>query len=541
MRSRPGDGVPEATPRRGTGVAHEVAPSVREARRIKEAKKAAKREADFQLAAPEARRAAAARAEEIARRGREKMVLALANQAGQASRPPRPRVARPVRDLSLEETRAVVRRGIVTRRDGKWEAYGIGLQERQGWEKAGLGYFQAHIPAMCRSFGSPRAAVTAKHLHVLLPSGLTVQQAFEAGDNIVQVMDQLAAVTDRSFSSAFGARAAAVVPVLREAPPKKSHVVASSPGAMDAAGVPSLSTLLIRATRPSPSEQTVDAFNRERKQFDRTGHPGPLVKLYAEAHGIFDDMNLTRRLLQNVPPHVVMRVQRLPLVNLIADALRERQFYYLSRTATAAVEADADPRIPIPEEYDLPTPTGFALLRDTDMDGQPAGRILLWSHGARELTAAIVSVADLAAGLTEFPNVRTAPIGSVGNADAALALVAAIGAATRRPPGDLDTGAREAPRRLPGGMVKPRPRKPLVDEAGDLVDFVSLIYAPGEAHFEESQATGRKAEKRWVVRGHWRQQWYSSTGERHPLWIKAHEAGADEGELLTGDRVRVNR
>ena len=100
---------------------------------------------------------------------------------------------------------------------------------------------------------------------------------------------------------------------------------------------------------------------------------------------------------------------------------------------------------------------------------------------------------------------------------------------------------RRAPRRPLGGPVKPRPAKRPVGESGELVDFVSLIYALGEVHSEEAAtATGHKAQTRWVVRGHWRQQWNSSEGDRHPLWIKAHEAGAEEGPLQTGDRVRVS-
>lgn len=457
------------------------------------------------------------------------------------------RVSRiPIAPPTPEELRTNARQSVVTRADDNWRSYGFGAAERQTWESAGLGAFQAHIPAMCRAFGSRGVGIKPGHLRTKLQSGLTVLGAFGAGDNIVQVMDQLAAVRQTRFLASYGPRVAAVVPVLREIAPEGLHVATLPPPRdLEAAGVPKLADYLISLTRPSQDERAIDSFNREIKQFERTGRPGPLVKLYAEAHGVFGDMNLTRKLVQNLPLHVTNRAKRIPFMNLLAEALRERQFYYLSTTATLAVESAADHRIPVPEEYDLPTPTGFALLRDPDQEGAPAGRILIWSHGAREMTATILSVADLVAALTEYPTVRTAATGSVAGegADLALALVAAIGAATRRPPsGDSDSDVRRAPQRPPRGAVKPRPAKPPVGESGELVDFVSLIYAPGEAHSEEAAtATGRKAETRWVVRGHWRQQWYSSQGVRRPLWIKAHEAGAEEGPLQTGDRVRVSR
>jgi hypothetical protein len=454
-------------------------------------------------------------------------------------------VIQPERLLTAEELRTNARQSVVTRADGNWEGHGFGAAERQTWERAGLSAFQAHVPAMCRAFGSRGADIKPGHLSTKLLSGLTVLGAIGAGDNIVQVMDQLAAVRPARFPASYGPRVATVVPALREIAPEKRHVASPPPRDLEAAGVPKLADYLISLTRPSQDERAVDTFNRERKQFERTGRPGPLVKLYAEAHGVFGDLNLTRKLLQNVPLHVANRAKHFPFMNLLTEALRERQFYYLTTTATLAVEAAADRRIPVPEEYDLPTPTGFALLRGPDQDGAPAGRILIWSHGAREMTATILSVADLVAGLTEYPTVRTAATGSVAGegAERALALVAAVETVTRRPSsGDSDSDMHRAPQRPPGGTVKPRPAKRPVGESGELVDFVSLIHAPGEAHFEEAATTtGRKAETRWVVRGHWRQQWYSSQGERHPLWIKAHEAGAEEGPLQTGDRVRVSR
>lgn len=37
----------------------------------------------------------------------------------------------------------------------------------------------------------------------------------------------------------------------------------------------------------------------------------------------------------------------------------------------------------------------------------------------------------------------------------------------------------------------------------------------------------------WIVRGHWRQQFYPSTGERRPLWIMPYVKGPEEAPLKT--------
>ncbi len=42
---------------------------------------------------------------------------------------------------------------------------------------------------------------------------------------------------------------------------------------------------------------------------------------------------------------------------------------------------------------------------------------------------------------------------------------------------------------------------------------------------------------RWIVRGHWRQQWYPSREVHRPVWIKPHAKGPDDAPLLVGEKV----
>lgn len=52
---------------------------------------------------------------------------------------------------------------------------------------------------------------------------------------------------------------------------------------------------------------------------------------------------------------------------------------------------------------------------------------------------------------------------------------------------------------------------------------------------------GREYRHRWIVRGHWRQQWYPTLDDHRPIWINAHAKGPDDAPLLGGERVTVVR
>lgn len=45
----------------------------------------------------------------------------------------------------------------------------------------------------------------------------------------------------------------------------------------------------------------------------------------------------------------------------------------------------------------------------------------------------------------------------------------------------------------------------------------------------------------WIVRGHWRQQWYPSRNDHRPIWIDPHIKGPEGTPLLGGDRVHLLR
>jgi hypothetical protein len=380
---------------------------------------------------------------------------------------------------------------------------------------------------------------------VRLRNGRTVLEEFNVGSNVVQVMDRLARVRPKEFRGAYGSRVAEILPVLRDFAPKGRIRSAPLPDDLTATGVPKIADYILHLLRPSSDESLVDTFNRERRVVMRnatyTGktaqRPGQLTQLYAEAHGVSDNWGLTETLLNNLPTHVTER--RLPISSLIHDALRERQFYYLSEGASLSVEAAADGRIQVPEEYDLPSPTGFAVLSSNHELNDDA-RILIWSHGADQLAAVLLSIADVRAGALGNHVVTSAQVGAVPGDDKALALTTALAGLVRRPP---DLAADDRVKAVRPRVAAPTHR-PLRDPAGRdaSADHVSLLYLHGETRsVDVGKGAGRKADHRWIVSGHWRQQPYPSTGEIRPVYIKPHESGAPDGDLWLTDRVRIPR
>jgi hypothetical protein len=49
--------------------------------------------------------------------------------------------------------------------------------------------------------------------------------------------------------------------------------------------------------------------------------------------------------------------------------------------------------------------------------------------------------------------------------------------------------------------------------------------------------SGREYHHQWIVRGHWRQQWYPAREVHRPVWIAPHVKGPDGAPLIGGEKV----
>jgi len=49
----------------------------------------------------------------------------------------------------------------------------------------------------------------------------------------------------------------------------------------------------------------------------------------------------------------------------------------------------------------------------------------------------------------------------------------------------------------------------------------------------------RRYTHRWVVRGHWRRQWYPSLQRHVPIWITDYIAGPEDAPIMVREKVRL--
>lgn len=53
------------------------------------------------------------------------------------------------------------------------------------------------------------------------------------------------------------------------------------------------------------------------------------------------------------------------------------------------------------------------------------------------------------------------------------------------------------------------------------------------------EGSGRDYQHRWVVRGHWRQQWYPSKDAHRPKYIAPYMKGPDDAPMIGGEKVTI--
>jgi len=75
------------------------------------------------------------------------------------------------------------------------------------------------------------------------------------------------------------------------------------------------------------------------------------------------------------------------------------------------------------------------------------------------------------------------------------------------------------------------------EKAGRTPSAVRVITLAGSCSNESSGDKSREWRHRWVVRGHWRKQWYPSIEDHRPVWIAPHLKGPGDAPLLGGQKV----
>jgi hypothetical protein len=84
-------------------------------------------------------------------------------------------------------------------------------------------------------------------------------------------------------------------------------------------------------------------------------------------------------------------------------------------------------------------------------------------------------------------------------------------------------------------------RRRIERETGRAAPTVRVIklrhLAAHKAGDEEAEASGRVYRNRWVVRGHWRNQWYPRRKDHRPIYVPSHIKGPKDGPLIGVEKV----
>ena len=68
------------------------------------------------------------------------------------------------------------------------------------------------------------------------------------------------------------------------------------------------------------------------------------------------------------------------------------------------------------------------------------------------------------------------------------------------------------------------------------VRYVQLRHRGNGAKGDRGEG-GRSYQHRWIVRGHWKNQWYPSRQSHRPIWIDSHVKGPDGAPILDPDKL----
>lgn len=438
---------------------------------------------------------------------------------------------------------ARIRRGIVCRDDADWSAYGFSLQEKSVWIRAGVPETKAHIAAMCRDSerrGANPSQLTPATLGRKLGSERSAPSVLDAlldGANYLRVQERLA--------SRLGVDLGGVNPdLLRLATSAKLH--------------PERETRTLGTTfralpwQPDTSVRLADGaleivqsvvpaarahwtLRGQIAAYRRAGTISPLLAAYARVHGVMHAGPMLTRLCDGVVGAAEEYAAGLAAADLIERAVGGRRFYFLrDDAATALSQATPGPGM---DNSLPPSPEGVALIDTRRENDEHYRSLVFWSTSSDGRTQCIL------VGAARLVNLKPSELVSLGTAVEEWE----SGGAVRRGEAssflDRFSVRRSRPLGRQHSRTGPQSTVASTESTGtsELRDIIIAYYSRDP--LPESDATNRPRRSpnhRWLVRGHWRRQWYPGEQVHRVIWIDEHEAGSADHPLLLAERVEVH-
>ncbi len=438
---------------------------------------------------------------------------------------------------------ARIRRGIVLRDDADWPAYGFSPQEKSVWMRAGIPETKAHVAAMCRDSerrgtnSSQLAPATLSRKLGAERSAPTVLDALLDGANSLRVQERLASrlgvdlgginpdllrlATSAKLQPERGARTLGTT--FRALPWQPDTSVRLADAAAE----------IVQSVVPAVRAQW--ALRDQIATYRRDGTISPLLAAYARVHGVMHAGPTLSRLCDGVVGSAAEHTTGLAAADLIGRAVVGRRFYFLRADAAIAL-SQASPG-PAADDALPPSPDGVALIDARSEDDEHHRSLVFWSTGSDGRTRCILVRA------TRLSNLKPSGLLLLGTAveewepDGASSLGEAASFLNRF----------SVQRSRPLGRQRSRAGRPSVvasDEASgapELRDIVIAYYSRDSLPDGDATIGTRRAPNhRWLVRGHWRRQWYPGAQVHRVIWIDEHEAGVADHPLLLAERVEVH-
>lgn len=244
---------------------------------------------------------------------------------------------------------------------------------------------------------------------------------------------------------------------------------------------------------------------------------------------------------------------------LTAYSVRDRHAYFCTDEMAAVVHSAAESALQPNTsftEYDLPSPHGIAYLSDPE---RPT--LLRWCTTGQAVTVNLSTVDGLVRLLEEGVNPRSEHhvpqpfehiLLSQHRSDESptievrrVFLENYKDITSENAAATLVAFSRLIQQERTADVSHESVRSRAVDKRGrkrthvDQITYVTIHRTPRSENTDGEAS--RNYTHRWVVRGHWRRQWYPSQDRHIPIWITDHIAGPDDKPILRRDKITIVR
>ncbi|WP_084349408.1 translation initiation factor IF-2 N-terminal domain-containing protein [Janibacter limosus] len=424
---------------------------------------------------------------------------------------------------------AQVRRSLLSRAESDWSRFDFSNADQRAWIVAGVPIDKAHLAAIARESSrrdrqGPR--ITADTLRQECRPGERVIDALVAGTNAIRVEERLA---KRGGQPLRGVDEQLLAVATSSPLPAETDVdglvEAFRAAEWTPRSTPRVADLLIRAIEPrEPRLRALAVLGEQVSRYSADRTVGSLLSAYARAHGVFHvDEHLELLCREGMDESVADAPKTLVVLQLLRDAVRSRNFYFIREGARSALSMEATG-----SSQDQPgVRAGIGFTEDIS---QAPGSVVAWSPGPLGETVCITlsskKQARLLSGKNWLTEVETYAA-YVEQAGSAAAMIAGLTTPQVRASSTTHPGDEGPPAQPPPGTR--------------LRDVVMHYRSSSDDQITNPSPRPRHSpDHRWLVRGHYRRQWSPRTQTHTRIWIEEHESGPADKPLLILERVIVS-